>query len=197
MERKAIRPFSDNIIFYDSEFSSLNPYEGEILSIGMVRMNGEELYLEIRQPHADIDPWVAEHVVPYFRGGAVERSEAVERIREFVGDDKPYLVSFVNQYDTIFLHKLFGVKRDTRKEVPQHWIHVDFASILFGFGENPESYRPDNGDFLRKMGIDTASYNKHFALDDAKLLRDIYVRFYAGQMRDVQDLRSSEADSIR
>lgn len=188
-EKNAIRPFSDNIIFYDSEFSSLNPYEGEILSIGMVRMNGDELYLEVRQPLAHIDPWVAENVVPYFRGGAVERTEAAEKLRRFIGDEKPYLVSFVNQYDTIFLHKLFEVKRDTRKEVPQHWIHVDFASILFGFGENPESYRPDNGDFLKEMGIDTSRYNKHFALDDAKLLRDIYVRFYDNGSSNIHGVR--------
>ncbi len=42
-----MKSFSENIIFFDTEFSSLNPYEGEILSIGLVKPNGEELYLEL------------------------------------------------------------------------------------------------------------------------------------------------------
>lgn len=40
--------FIKPLIFFDSEFSSLNPYEGEILSIGMVKENGDEFYLELR-----------------------------------------------------------------------------------------------------------------------------------------------------
>lgn len=174
-----IKPFSENIIFYDAEFTSLNPYEGEILSLGMVKGNGEEIYLEVNRSGMMIDPWVVDHVIPYLRGESQPVNVARGLLRDFIGTGKPYLVSFVNQYDTIFLHKLFDVQRDTRTEVPQHWIHVDFASILFGFGENPESYRLENESFMRELGIEKARYNKHFALDDAKLLRDMYTAFYA------------------
>jgi hypothetical protein len=48
-------PYTDNLIFYDSEFSSLDPYEGEILSIGMVKPNGQELYLELEY-EGEVDP---------------------------------------------------------------------------------------------------------------------------------------------
>src|SRR4030066_1628453 len=44
---KNMKPFSDNIVFLDTEFSSLDPYKGEILSIGLVKMNGDGLYLEL------------------------------------------------------------------------------------------------------------------------------------------------------
>ena len=40
-------PFSNNVIFYDAEFSNVDPYTGELLSIGMVKVSGEELYLEL------------------------------------------------------------------------------------------------------------------------------------------------------
>lgn len=33
--------FSDNIIFLDTEFSSLDPYKGEMLSVGLVKVNGD------------------------------------------------------------------------------------------------------------------------------------------------------------
>ena len=42
-----MKSFSDNIIFLDAEFSTLDPYEGEILSIGLVKLNGDNLYLEL------------------------------------------------------------------------------------------------------------------------------------------------------
>jgi len=40
-------PFSKNIIFLDTEFSSLDPYKGEMLSIGLAKLDGSELYLEL------------------------------------------------------------------------------------------------------------------------------------------------------
>jgi hypothetical protein len=40
----AMQPFeAENILFIDTEFSDLDPYIGEILSIGMVKLSGEEL----------------------------------------------------------------------------------------------------------------------------------------------------------
>lgn len=41
------------LIFFDTEFTSLDPYKGEILSIGMVKENGEELYIELECDAAD------------------------------------------------------------------------------------------------------------------------------------------------
>ena len=35
------KPYSKNIIFFDSEFSSLDPYKGEILSVGSEIINGQ------------------------------------------------------------------------------------------------------------------------------------------------------------
>lgn len=164
-------PFSKNIIFFDSEFSSLNPYQGEILSVGMVKISGEELYLELEYG-GPADPWVKKNIIPTLKGQKVNRAEAIRRIKGFAGRRKPYLVSYVNQYDAIYLYKLFGGAK-----TPFYWIPIDFASILFGIGVNPESYFcNDKKNFSQKLGIDVSKYKIHNALDDAKLLREVYLK---------------------
>jgi len=167
---RMLKPFSDNIIFFDTEFSHLDPYKGELISIGMVKPSGEEFYIEIEHDEG-VSDWVEENVIPYFTGPKVSREEAKERIRDFVGSTTPYLVSYVNQFDAIYWYKLFGVDNH-----PAYWIPIDFASILFGLGINPRF--SDNQDFLSGLGVDTTKYKKHNALEDAKLLREIYLKFF-------------------
>lgn len=163
-------PFSENVIFLDTEFSDLDPYKGELLSIGLVKPDGEEFYVEIEHDK-EVSAWVEENVIPYFTGPKVSREEAKERIRDFVGSTTPYLISYVNQFDAIYWYKLFGVENQ-----PAYWIPIDFASILFGLGINPRL--SINQDFLNDLGVDTTKYKKHNALEDAKLLREIYLNFF-------------------
>lgn len=160
-----IKLFSNNIIFLDTEFSTLDPYKGEILSIGLVKSNGEELYLELEY-NGEVSNWVKENVIPLLQNKKVERQEAVRKIKEFVGNSKPYAISHVNQYDTIYLYKLLGLGNGG--ENPFFWMPVDFASILFGMGIDPES----------DWGVDKTKYREHHALDDAKLLREAYLRIF-------------------
>ncbi len=165
------KPFSKNIIFLDTEFSSLDPYRGEILSVGLVKLNGEELYLEVEY-HGPVDDWVKENIIPTLKEKKFKRSEVIKKIQKFVGKKKPYVVAYVNCYDTIYTYKLFG-----RKERPFYWLPVDFASLLFGMGIDPEAYYPDDKkNFFKKIGIDASKYKIHNALDDAKLLRDVFIK---------------------
>jgi len=173
------KPFSDNIIFYDTEFSSMNPYKGEIISIGLVKMNGEELYLELEYD-GEMSDFVKKNVLPYLKGKKVSRAEAREKVKEFIGDKEPYLVSYVDSYDSIYWNKLFEVKDSTKEgEQPAHWIMIDFASILFGLGIDPEAYNyRDKKNFYKEIGVDASKYREHNALDDAKLLKEVYLKFY-------------------
>lgn len=171
----AFKPFSDNIIFWDTEFSSLDPSKGEILSIGMVKLNGEELYLELEHD-GEVSDWVKENVSEHLKGPRISREEARERIREFVGSTKPYLVAYVNQFDVIYLYKLFGLARTT-ENLPFYWIPIDFASMLFVLGIDPEKYSIEEKDNLfEQLGIDASKYRHHHALDDAKLLYEVYLK---------------------
>lgn len=166
-----IKPFSDNIIFLDTEFSSLNPYKGEIVSIGLVKLTGEELYLELEYD-GEWDTWPRENILPTLKSPKVNRETSVKIIKEFVGDKKPFTISYVNQFDTIYTYKLFGIDNH-----PFYWMPLDFPSMLFGMGIDPEDYFKEDVEFYQKLGIDKTKYINHNALDDAKQLREVYLKF--------------------
>lgn len=165
-------PFTDNIIFYDTEFSSLDPYKGEILSVGMVKMNGEEFYCEL-EFSGEYSDWVKENLLHTLTAPKIGKSEAQKLIREFVGDAKPYMMAYVNQFDAIYTHKLF----DGRDSGPFYWLPLDFASVLFGLGYDPEIFKDDDYTKLAKeLGVAIEEGHTHNALDDAKFLRKIYLK---------------------
>lgn len=173
----AFSPSTENIVFYDSEFTSLDPYTGELLSIGMIQPNGEELYIEI-EPKGEVSEWDREHVIPHLSGKYVSREEAKKSIARFLGDTCPHPVCFVPQYDMLFLHKLFDVKDGEQEGIPYHWMPVDFASILFAAGINPKRYSDEDPELFASLGIDASRYRKHNALDDAKKLKAAYEGFF-------------------
>lgn len=156
--------FSDNIIFVDTEFSTLDPYKGEVLSVGLVKQGGEELYIELEYD-GEYNDWVKENILPTLKGFKISREEACLKIEEFVGDKNPFMISFVNSFDVIYLYKL------TKNKNPFFWIPVDFASIMFCLGFDPEKYL----DFASSLGINIKDYKQHNALDDARLLREVYL----------------------
>lgn len=171
---KSAVPFSDNIIFYDSEFSSFNSKKGEILSIGMVKMNGEELYLELEYSN-EPDQWVVDNVLPHLTGEKISQEEALEKIKKFAGPDTPFLLSYIDNYDAVYLKNIMGPGKNNIF----HWITIDIASMFFALGLNPEDFGDaDRDGSFEKMGIDWKKYREHHALDDAKLLREYYLKFF-------------------
>lgn len=163
-----MKPFSNDVIFYDTEFSSLDPYKGEILSIGLVKTNGEELYLELEYD-GEYSDWVKNNILSDLTLPKVTRDEAKRRIKEFLGDTKPRVVANVNEFDMVYTHKIFGVEG-----FPFYWVPVDFASLLFARGIDPERYINREPALFRQLGLDATKYTQHNALDDARLLKDAY-----------------------
>ncbi len=166
------KPYSDNIIFFDTEFSDLNPYKGEILSVGMVKPTGEELYLELEN-NGEVSDWVRDNILPTLMDNKISREEAKEKMREFIGSSFPYLVSYVNQFDAVYFYKLFGTENQ-----PAYYIPIDFASMLFGYGIDPRDYGNRYSRLVNKLDIDLSKFKKHHALEDAKLLKEMYTRFF-------------------
>ncbi len=163
---------SKNLIFIDTEFSSLNPMTGEILSVGIVKLNGEALYLELEH-EGPVDAWVHTHILPMLTGNKVSQAEAKKQIKRFVGGKKPFAVAYVDNYDNLYFIKLFGVGK-----LPFQWLTIDFASILFANGINPGKSLASGSDVKKlyeSLGLDLGSYHAHYALDDARLLRDAWV----------------------
>lgn len=167
------KPYSDNIIFFDTEFSALDPYKGEILSVGLVKLNGEELYLELEYD-GYTEEWPKKNIIPTLKGPKVSREEAKKKITEFIGKEKPYSVAYVNQFDAVYWRKLFNAGDD-----PFFWLPIDFASMLFALGIDPEAYYfGDKKNFFKELGVDHTKYTEHNALDDAKLLREVWLKFF-------------------
>ena len=165
-----------NIIFIDTEFTDLDPYKGELLSIGIVKLNGEELYLEL-ESDAEPTDWVKKHIIPTLKDTKISKADAIKKINKFLGDELPFAVGFVDNYDVIYLTKLFGAGN-----LPFRWMTIDFATILFTIGINPVKFQLDSSgakSFYRKLGIDMKKYRNHHALDDAKLLRDVWIKIVA------------------
>jgi len=162
-----------NLIFIDTEFTDLDPYKGELLSVGIVKLNGDELYIELEYD-GESSEWVTKHIIPTLTQTKVGRDDACQLIREFLGDTLPFAVGFVDNYDVIYLTKIFGAGK-----LPFRWMTIDFASILFAIGVNPVKFMADTSGakaFYRKLGIDLKQYRQHHALDDAKLLRDVWLK---------------------
>ena len=169
--------FSKNIIFFDTEFTNLDHKVGELLSIGLIKYTGEKLYIELEYENKNVHPWVKKRVLPYLTKRKITREKAQEKINKFIGintkgKDKPCLMAYVNQFDAIYWYDLFG----TPKKHPAFWIPIDFASILFAHGFAPDSFGKKA--FLNKIGIDKTKYIEHNALEDAKMLRDVYLKLY-------------------
>lgn len=164
---------SKNLIFIDTEFTDLDPYKGELMSVGIVKLNGDELYLELEHD-GEVSPWVKKNLLKMLKGPKFTRSQTATQIKEFLGDSEPYAIGFVDNYDVIYLTKLFGAGR-----LPFKWMTVDFASILFAIGINPVKFQLDSEgarDFYKKLGIDTKKFRHHHALDDARLLREVWLK---------------------
>ncbi len=170
-----MKPYSENIYFFDTEFTDLDIRSGELLSIGLVDYTGEkELYLEFEYeglPH----PWVLKNVLPYLNDKKTSKEDAREQISAFMGPEKPYLMAYVNQFDAMYWYRLFG----DPKEHPAFWIPIDFASILFAYGFDPNSMGSDI--FLKKLSINKNDFKAHNALDDARILRLGYLNFIQSQ----------------
>jgi len=165
---------SENLIFIDTEFTSLDPSVGEILSIGIVKLSGEELYVEL-ECDAEPSAWVQKHILPTLMGAKVSREQAIRQVRKFLGRKKPFAIAYVDNYDALYAVKLFG----EGEKMPFKWMTIDFASILFANGINPGKLFATESEakvFYRSLGIKLENYQQHHALSDARLLRDVWVK---------------------
>ena len=160
-----LNPYSDNVVFVDTEFSGLEFYLGELISIGLVTLSGEELYLELDYS-GPVNEFVQREVLPKLQGPKVPVSEAVARIKEFVGDGKPYMVSEGGHYDVLYVYELLGIA-----EQPFSWVPLELTSMLFSHG-----IRPRLDEFAASLGINRSRFRNDHALDDARFLRELYLR---------------------
>ncbi len=173
-----LRPYDNRILFFDAEFSSLRFEESALLSFGAVTMDGATYYCEIAYD-GPVSDFVRDNVLPSLTGPKITLAQARTEIAAFIrahyGDAVPFLMTYVYKYDAFHWYKLFGHDDDL-----SHRIILDFASMLFACGIDPEAHSASRrDDFLRALGVDPASFAKHDALADAQALRAAYRAFIA------------------
>lgn len=110
-------------IWFDTEFIE-DGRTIDLISIGLVREDGAELYIELTGVRfGGASQWVRENVMPHLDGRPVglggpmmDRAEAAARIVEFVGPEPEFWAYFAD-YDWVALCQLYGRMID----LPDGW----------------------------------------------------------------------------
>lgn len=152
--------------FFDTEFIE-RPSTIELLSIGIVAEDGRALYLENEEADtSQADDWIRQHVLANMLGGkySVPRRTIKQAILAFVGDtthDPPEFWAYYADYDWVVFCWLFGRMIDLPKGYPKYC--KDF-----------KQYLDDRG--IKKSALPKQLGAKHNALEDAKWLREAYLK---------------------
>lgn len=151
-------------LFFDTEFIE----DGRViwlLSIGIVREDGEEFYAEVEGvDHSLANPWVRENVLPHLGGRQWElpRSYIRDAIVAMAGPS-PEWWAYYADYDWVALCQLFG----TMIELPVSW-----PMYCRDLKQLADMQHP--GVNLKQL-VPTPK-KAHHALADARWVRDVYTR---------------------
>lgn len=147
-------------IYFDTEFIE-DDKTIDLISIGLVREDGYELYLENREVDwSKASPWVLTNVFPFCqRDGVVQvtRTQIAKQIQEFAGE-KPEFWAYYADYDWVVLCQLYGTMMQLPPNFPMFC--RDVRQLMDG--------KPRRG-MPKQLGV------KHHALEDARWVRDAYL----------------------
>lgn len=143
-------------VFFDTEFME-NGRTIDPLSIGLVREDGAELYLEFPADLTRASSWVQANVLPYLHGDITPFHVAREQIVEFAGE-APIFWAYFADYDWVLLCQLFGLMIN----LPQGWpmFCMDLKQLAVSLGD-PRLPKQEG--------------TEHHALADARWVRDSWL----------------------
>lgn len=104
------------IVAFDTEFIE-DGRTIDLISIGMVRLDGAEYYAEIAE--CDLtraSQWVQDNVVPHLSGKTTPRVQVAREIIDFAGV-QPQFWAYYASYDWVALCQLYG----TMMDLPKGW----------------------------------------------------------------------------
>lgn len=149
--------------FLDTEFfddgTTVHP-----ISIGIVREDGKEIYIEIQSAwRNNCDKWILENVAIHLESAhGMEKQQAAIAIKEFIGSDPAEFWAYWSAYDWVVMCQVFGGLMKLPKNVSP-WIR-DLAWL------DPSLEK------IRALKINNP--RPHHALSDARELRDQYLALY-------------------
>ena len=113
----------------DTEFID-TPTCSALISLAVLRQDGEGFYFEFDHPKDELTPWLHEHVVPHLAGTHTTFAKAASTISAFVGGDVPEFWCYYGAYDWYWFCRLWG----GFLQMPKHWPHLykEFAYVQQG-----------------------------------------------------------------
>lgn len=106
-------------VWFDTEFIE-DGRTIDLLSVGMVREDGETYYAEPAEAdHDRACEWVRANVLPHMTGETKPRAQIAREIVEFAGK-KPEFWAYYADYDWVALCQLFGRMIDLPKGWPMY-----------------------------------------------------------------------------
>lgn len=144
--------------WFDTEFIE-DGVTIDLISIGMVREDGEELYLENAETKWHLaSQWIVDNVKPHLGRASLRtpRDIIASRVREFAGEN-PIFWGYYADYDWVVLCQLFGRMID----LPTGW----------------PKYCRDLKQLADQQGVrlPEQTSQEHHALADARWVRDSWI----------------------
>lgn len=139
----------------DCEFID-TPTCSALISIGLVREDGERRYWEVEYPKAELTPWLNANVLPHLMGLAVPMELVRKEITEFIGVDIPEIWCYFGAYDWYWFCRVFGGFMNMNPKWPPRFFELaDYRSQHFPKGI-PPTHGPEHhalSDALSQMDI--------------------------------------------
>ena len=161
-------------LWFDTEFIEAGPdFPVRLISIGIVREDGEEYYAEVNLDADTRDrvlahDWLMANVIPHLdKTNEKSLDEIATEIHNFAhttGRDVPEWWGFCSAYDWVVLNQLYG----TMVDHPRRWPFYcnDIAQYAYHLGISRRAFPQQH------MGAHGAEHN---ALADARWTRDTYL----------------------
>jgi len=176
-------PIKRNLVFIDAEYTGEHAHT-TLVSLGLVTMDGRELYLTLNDYDRDqVTDWLIKNVLSMIDQKTMVDSVTAYRrldkwLKEVAGDGRICLVSAGLGSDLLLLFELYRHSRPNLKyfhalhclpHFLNHVEHFDLNTLFFAAGENAAS---DRDAFLSN----SISGNRHDALHDARLAKGCFIK---------------------
>ena len=172
------------IVFLDTEFTGEHA-KATLVSLGLVTITGEELYVTLNDyDRRQVTDWLSENVLSYIDASKSVTShraymEVDKFLREYSDGSPVYIISCGLLQDYILLLELYRFSCPEREffhalhclpDYLNHHAGIDLNTILRLVGIDPSL------DKLEFLGENSTKLKRHIALDDAKIVRKIFLK---------------------
>ncbi|MEA3346890.1 MAG: 3'-5' exoribonuclease [Candidatus Auribacterota bacterium] len=169
------------IVFIDNEFTGVHAFT-TLISVGLVTFEGDSLYVSLNDYDKDqVSGWVKDNVLNMIdESKSVSSLEACKKVQIFLDNyskgEKVSLVSAGKMTDIILFFQLWHSLHPGKKyfhlsflpEYLNHGAHYDLNTLFFIAGIDPDI---DRAKFAGRK-----ESNRHHALDDAKIVRECFLK---------------------